>query len=367
MPRGLHVISTPSGFGGAERVLQALLREGERRHWDQVVLNPFAHEDRSKRLGAVLEASDYRAYPLKNAAGLARLRAWLVKQIDGFNPDLVHVHLFHAQVAVASNPRGGRPRFLTHHHGDVYAAQGRRVLCRIDRLAGARFDVVVAVSESVRRLLTNRYGYADEKVHVIPNGWEGRPDLRSAPPVDPTIICVGNFRREKGHDVLIRAFSTVRESLPNARLVLLGDGPLRDDLEHLAARLNLTSAVDFVGHVPDIWPHLARSQVCVVPSLSEALGLAALEGGAAARPVVASAVGGLHEVVRHGENGFLVPPGDPAALAVRIIELLSDRQLLVDMGQAGLRLAATKTADAMTSAYFALYEKHLARGGGDHN
>lgn len=359
MPRILHVISTPSGVGGAERILAVLLREGRRHDWEQAVLNPFADPDPAKRLGARLPEVQYEALPVRRTSGVLRMRRRLRAAIHDFEPDIIHAHLFHAAVAVASIRRTHAVRLLTHHHGDVYAQRGLKMRASLDRAATRRFDAVVAVSESVGRLLTT-WGCPPSRVHVIPNGWTGNPKPDARWPEVPTVACVANLRPEKGHDVLIEAFAVVRRSVPEARLVLVGDGPQRASLEELAARRDLVDAIDFVGYATDIWPYLADAHVCVLPSHSEALGMAALEAAAAGRPVVASDVGGLQEVVKDGQTGFLVAPRNPDAMAARILTLLRDDDLRARFGKAGRRFAEARTGDVMATGYFELYERYLS-------
>lgn len=357
MPRLVHVISTPRGVGGAERVLRALVDAGRASSWEQTVLHPFVAPDVDATLRDFLDAPDYRSFPANRPQEMPSLLRWLYRNLRDLRPDLMHVHLFHAAAATAVMPRRWGPRILTHHHGNVLAVQGRRLEARIDRAAGARFDVVVAVSEWVRRFLVEDYGYDRRKVHLIPNGWDGTPYLSRSPATAPTVTCVANLRPEKGVDILLRAFRTIRDEMPHARLVLVGDGKERRRLTALARELHLTEAVEFAGYATDVWTHLADAHVCVVPSRSEALGIAALEAMAAGRPVVASAVGGLPEVVRHDETGFLVPPERPDLLAARIAQVLRDAELRRSMGEAALSRAAGYAAEVMTKSYFDLYDE----------
>jgi glycogen(starch) synthase len=163
---------------------------------------------------------------------------------------------------------------------------------------------------------------------VVPNAIDLRRfgQLGSARDVD--VVFAGRLVHEKGPDVLLAALRHVRRPL---RVVVAGDGPCRSELVNYARRAGLD--VTFTGWLSatDLPALLSRAAVQVVPSRSEAQGIALLEGLAAGTPVVASRVGGIPEIVRHGENGWLVPPDDPLALARALDHALSERGALDTM------------------------------------
>ena len=143
----------------------------------------------------------------------------------------------------------------------------------------------------------------------------------------PTLLCLGRVVDDKGFDLAIRALAEIRRRVPAARLVVAGDGPARTALAHEAATLGLADAVEFTGWVrPDEVPSLLnRATVVLVPSRwQEAFGLVALQAAQMARPVVATDVGGLPEVVLDGSTGLIVPPESPAAIAEAVSALLED-------------------------------------------
>jgi glycosyltransferase involved in cell wall biosynthesis len=285
------------------------------------------------------------------------VRKWARERLQETGSDLVHVHLFHALVIVGSLPAGPSIRVLTHHHGDFLTAQRRRFEAALDRRFGRRFDRVVAVSDAVRDFLVARYSYPSERVITIRNGWEG--EIRPPSPHGAsTVVSVGNLRPEKGHSVLLRAVA----ELGDARLVIVGDGPLRSSLEREARSLGLADRVEFAGAVSDVWPYLARADVFVFPSLSEPLGIAVMEAMAAGLPVVASAVGGIPELVTDGVTGYLAPPGDHAALSVHLKALLGDPGTRASMGAAARARAEDFKMERTVDGYFELYDTLLERG-----
>jgi phosphatidylinositol alpha-1,6-mannosyltransferase len=152
--------------------------------------------------------------------------------------------------------------------------------------------------------------------------------------------------RRKGQDTLIRAWPVVRESVPEARLLLVGGGPDREHLEELASRTGVRDAVIFTGPVAwdDIPPYLDAADVFAMPCRTrrfglepEALGIVTLEASACGKPVVVGDSGGTPDTVRHGETGYLVDPYNPAAVGVRLAGLLTDTQHAAELGAAGRR------------------------------
>lgn len=353
-----HVISSPSGIGGAERVMLDLVQEGTERGWAQRVLHPFVAPD-ARELRELSPPTTYRALSGTRLRDVPRLWTWTNRELRGFRPEIVHVHLFHALVLVASLPRpSGAKLVLTHHHGSRYIDQPQPARELLDRVCGRRYDAVVAVSDSTRALLADHYRYPDSKLWTIPNGWSGAPRPRTGP-LDHRIVCVANLRRQKGHDVLLRAFAQVVRELTDAQLSLIGDGPLRDELQELAKRLGIAQQVHFQGSVDDVWPYLADADVFALASHYEPLGIAVLEAMAAGLPVVATRVGGLVGLIEPDVTGSLVQPDDPGALASSLVSLLSSPQTLDAMGAAARARASEHRAERMAAGYFELYDRLL--------
>jgi glycosyltransferase involved in cell wall biosynthesis len=356
--RIVQVISESRDRGGAANLMQALLRAGAERGWTQLVLNPFASSPPG--LGARCEGVRYRALAPHNVRAFPRARRWLRRHVVEFRPDIVHVHLVHAMFAVASVRLPGTATVLTHHHSRYLSEEGKGWAAKLEPLAARRFDRIVAPSESVRRFLLAEYGFPPSKVACIVNGWSGSPILDGRKLEVPTVVCVANFRPKKRHDLLLEAFARVRARIPDARLMLLGDGPLFEQVREQARRLDLEDSTEFPGLV-DIWPRLAGSHAFALPSDYEGLPLAVLEAMAAGIPVVASSVEGITDVVRDGVTGFLTPQGDVYALTDRLIRLLSDARLRDRMGRAGREAAKEATMDRCVARYFELFDEVRSR------
>jgi glycosyltransferase involved in cell wall biosynthesis len=364
VPRIAHLISTPSGFGGAEAVMVALLDGGGERGWEQVVLNPFARspgEELAKRCASF----GYEPFPLspRSPLGLPETLRWARRRLRELRPDVLQVYLPHALVLSAVLPRPtGTVAVLSHQHGRHFRATGRPLAAQVDRFAGRRMDHVVACSEAVRTFLVESYRYSPGHVSCIRNGWSGTPlKLRREP--SPTVICTANFRAQKGHPVLIEAFAKVVERLPEARLVLLGDGPELPAAKRLIEERRLSGKVDLPGPQADVWPWLAKAHVFALASHYEPLGIAVLEAMAAALPVVGTDVDGIAELVRPGVTGELVPPGDPAAMAQALTSLLGNPGAAMQMGIAGKAAAEGARMDVCVGGYYKLYERLLSERG----
>ncbi|MGH2747921.1 MAG: glycosyltransferase [Actinomycetota bacterium] len=352
-----HVISTPVGVGGAERVLQAVVAAGTERGWRQLVLNPFG-EDAPSLYPHADACASYRARRWIQMPALFR---WTKRNIEQFRPQIVHAHLFHALALVAAlRMRADTRRVLSHQHGNHFEMQGLRLRRHIDRFAVKRFDRVIAISRLVDGYLRDTYEYPGSKIRLIPNGWTGTP-LPRHQPAFPTVVSVGNLRPEKGHAVLLEAFAEVVTALAEARLVLVGGGMLEERLRRRTKELGLESHVEFAGPVEDVWPYLAAAHVFAFPSKHEMLGVAAMEAMAAGLPVVASDVGGIPEVVEDGVTGILVPPGDRLAWANAITRLLRSSQLRDEMGRRAVASADRWHVRHTVDGYYRLYEELLER------
>lgn len=358
MPRIVHVISARNTIGGAERVVRALVRAGDHIGFPQLVLNPFAAGPDMHRILPEGSPSSYEAGRADHLRELARVRGWLRTRLRDFEPEVIHSHLFHASAMVASLRREGRAvRVMTHHHGDIYQLQGSKWKRWVDRIVPTRFDTVVGVSAAVSDFLRNSYGLPTSQVVTIRNGWEGAPRSDVGKAGAPTIISIGNLRPEKGHETLLRAFVLVRRMVPDARLLIVGEGSERGSLEALRTQLGLGPEVQLLGTTEDIWPLLASSHVFALPSIVEQLGISAMEAMAAGLPVVASDVGGVSEIVSHGVTGLLVPPRNERALSSGLLELLLDPGSAEAMGDRAQESVRDMTMEKMSAEYMALYRR----------
>jgi glycosyltransferase involved in cell wall biosynthesis len=219
------------------------------------------------------------------------------------------------------------------------------------------FDMVVANSEAVRRRLLAE---GIDPVEVVWNGVPVRPPRTSLSPT-PTVLFAGRLVPEKGPDVAVQAFAQVARELPEALLVLAGDGPAAPGLRALIAELGLEDRVLMPGWLPhaELERRFGDAWVQAVPSRwQEPFGAVAAEAMMRGTAVVASASGGLPEIVQHEQSGLLVPTGDVAALAAALTRLLRDRELASGFGMAGRDIALARfSEDAYVDGHLRLYER----------
>jgi glycosyltransferase involved in cell wall biosynthesis len=231
-------------------------------------------------------------------------------------------------------------------------------------------DRIVAISDGVRKVLIED-GLDPNRIVVIRSGIDPQafdPNYPAGearrefgfPDRSPVIGCVAHFADHKGHRYLIEAAVRVAAAVPDVRFLLVGDGELRPKIELQIKELKLERHVILTGFRQDVPRLLAAMDVVVLSSHLEGLGTSLLDAMAMARPVVATRVGGIPEMVEDGLNGLLVPPRDPSALADALITLINRPDERKRMGQAGrARMLEKFSAEAMVAATEAVYRKIL--------
>ena len=284
--------------------------------------------------------------------------------------DLWHVHyaLPHATSAyLAQQILGARaPRVITTLHGtDITLVGNDPSYLPITRFSIERSDGVTAPSESLAQATRDNFGITRD-IEVIPNFVDtdrfspGPPLPEGAPPEPPMIVHSSNFRPLKRLDDVLAVFERVRRTR-HCRLALLGDGPERPRIEAEVHARGLQRDVHFFGEQLDVVGTLRRAQVFLLPSETESFGLAALEALSCGVPVVASRAGGLTEVVRDGEDGYLLPVGDVAGMAAAVGRILSDGTLHQRWSVSAREGAVSRFSRApMVTRYENYYERVLS-------
>jgi glycosyltransferase involved in cell wall biosynthesis len=341
--------------GGAEIVLGHLLAELDSSIEVSVlgVDRDVADTVASRRPGSPVSVVP----PVRNKADLGPIAAH-VRAVRDLRPDVLHVNLWSSwegQYAILAGLLNRRPVVAVEHivFGDQPPIQRvlRRALC-------SRLAAHVAVGDRVAREIEEMIGLARGSIETIHNGVPDLP-LDAVPrPSDGTLIgAVGRLVPQKGLDLLIRSVALLPDEVT---CVLIGDGPLRADLEQLAASLGVADRVLITGWVERPRDYMPVLDLVALPSRFEGFPLVALEAMLASRPLVATDVQSIPEAVEDGVTGFLVPPDDVGALTGALTEALSDRPRLEEMGRrARARALERFTAPTMARSYEALYRRLL--------
>ncbi len=290
--------------------------------------------------------------------------------------DLVHTHLLKADAAgaLAALATGRRRRLVSSKHNDEQILR-RPWVSRVHGWLGNVPERVIVLSDHVGRFV-RQFGRVDAaRMRRIYYGLDPAPfaAARTAPAdrrrelrasfgfqeQDTVMVCVARFAPQKAHDVLLRAFAAARGKEPGLRLLLVGDDPFGDGRERaqaLAGELGLGGACVFAGIRRDVPALMAASELFVMCSLWEGLGLVFLEAMATGLPVLATDVSAVPEVVVHGETGVLVPPADDAALAAAMVDLARDPDRRARLGRAGVeRVRARFGLERMVQETLAVY------------
>jgi glycosyltransferase involved in cell wall biosynthesis len=347
MPRRLRVFHLIKGLGrgGAETLLEQSLRFGDRDRfeygfgyflpWKNALAEPLRAEGAEV---VCFEASGNLSVLASVGRVVNHLRRW--------RADLVHCHLPLAAVVGRRAARRVRvPVVYTEHN----IQERHHWLTRWLNLATwSMQDRVIAVSDEVAASIAARRD-SDVPVVVVRNGVDSEhfdpqavdgASTRRSLGLDPQVPVVGTvagFTAKKKLDDWLAAAQAVLARRPEARFLLVGDGPLRRELEAKATTLGIGHAVFFLGLREDVRQYLAAMDVYLMTSLYEGLPVALLEAMAMRLPVVVTPVGGIPEVVRAGENGLLVEGGSPEAAAGAVLELLGDPDRAVRLGTEGRR------------------------------
>ena len=288
--------------------------------------------------------------------------------------DLLHVHyaIPHATSAWIAREmlreNGHDIEVITTLHGtDITIVGQDRSFHAITKFSIEKSDRITAVSQFLKEETFHAFGCAGCNVEVIHNFIDPRvydrsrytPVLKSGS--QKILMHVSNFRAVKRVRDVVQIFARVHEEIPS-RLVMVGDGPDRDDAEEEARTLGIDKSVHFLGKLDSVAPLLASADLFLLPSDRESFGLSALEALASGVPVVGCAVGGLPEVVRDGETGALCAPGDVDAMSRAALDILGDGNRWREMSTLAARDARARfSRDAVVAQYEALYEGTLVR------
>ncbi len=358
--------------GGAERLLVGLATHLDPARYRVTVCLTRPLTPEQAALGELLATDLARAdIPVVQLARNSRLSprafAQLVRLLREQRIEVLHAHKFGSNVWGTLLGRLARVPVVIAHE-QTWSYEGQRLRRTLDgQLIGRLASAFVAVSSADRERMIALEGVAAEKIVLIPNAYVPRPhqnggDLRAQLGIAPDAPLIGTaaiHRPQKALDVLLDAFARVAERVPGAELVIGGEGPRSDELRAHAARLPCARLIHFPGMLPDVGALLDTVDVAVMSSDFEGTPLFAFECMAHGTPLVATAVGGLPDVIEDGVSGLLVAPRDPVALADALLALLEDPTRRASLASAARPRLEDFTIERISERFAELYERLL--------
>ena len=362
-PLRVMFLLTSMPVGGAETLLVNLVRRFDRDRI-QPLIGCLKHKDELGELISaevpVFDALLRHKYDLAIVGRLKRL--FREQAIDAIVTVGAGDKMFWGRIAAQ---RAGVPVILSALHSTGWPDG----VGRLNRLLTGITDGFIAVAKQHAEFQVEQENFPSEKVFLIPNGidtnhfqfdpqrraiWRSKLKIAADSPV---VSIVAALRPEKNHALFLQAARSVSEHLPQARFVIAGDGPERAGLESLASKLGLANKVHFLGSVGDSVGVLSMSDLFALTSHNEASPVSIMEAFSCQRPVVAPAVGSIHETVLDGKNGYLVAAGDVAQTSLRWREILCQPSLARRFGEAGRKhIVENCSLEQMTLGYTNLIE-----------
>ena len=366
--RIVEVMATGTNGGAQEHVYSLVSRLNTARYEVRVV--SLSHGSSVRRL----QKAGIDTVVIDEPDDHLAVRA-LAEELGAFEPEIVHNHMFRAEVvgtkaAFQLGEKGcRRPAVIsTVHSSRVRCVEDRETLRQLTPL----MDRIIVVSKAIEQKVLDE-GRRGAPVSLIYNGVDLQRYSHQQPcctlhedyHIDPSAPIVGVVARlepEKGHRTLLEAWPLVLAAVPNAWLLVVGEGSERESLEAQAEMLGISHRVVFTGRREDVPAVTAALDVAVLPSYREAQGLSVLEAMALSRPVVASGVGGIPEMIVDEVSGLLVPPQDCDALAAAIVRLLTDHPMADTMARRGHDLVHERfCVELMVKSICDLYDEAALR------
>jgi glycosyltransferase involved in cell wall biosynthesis len=353
--------------GGAENHLLQLIPWLAEVGWESDLLVPSPRADHIRPLVAQFEEVCRRVavVPMHRDVSPSLLLR-LARLMRSRDYDLVHAHLVHADwhVALASVAAPRLTLVSTKHNHDRFREVAPFRLA--ESIAANRYDAIVAISESLREF-TKRWTRLRTPLVTVRYGLEAPrepPARQTGTGTGPLLLAVARLVPQKGLDVLLEAMKEIRREVPEARLLIAGEGSERPRLEGLIDDLELGGSVELLGLRRDVTQLMRSASLLVHPARFEGFGLVLLEAMREALPIVATRVGAIPEVVVDGRTGILVPPGDAMAFAGAVLRMLRDPDSTRRMGEQGFsRLTSTFSPEQMASATAEVYDQALSGRG----
>lgn len=357
----LHII-LDLGPGGVEKFLVDLLTTYNKNKFQMEVICLYPRKN--DIFEKVLDDAGVRVYYLDKIKYFD-IRMWykIGKIIKIFKPDVIHAHLFMIRYALIPSIIYNIPVKLHTVHVPMEKETKNYILRIMHKIAYKKCNFIpIAISDSVRNSIL---GYQKlNNVPVIYNGVDLDKYKNSNEVKEKEIfnlICVARFRPAKDHALLIDAFNIVCKSKTNVNLILVGEGPLRRDIEEKVKSLGIEDKVKFMGVRSDISNLLSKSDIFVLTSKFEGFGLVLIEAMACGLPIVSTNVGGIPEIVKNKVNGILIESRVCDEFAEGILKLLDNKKLRESMGEHSLNIVSKFDLRSTVKKYENLYEEQVLK------
>jgi len=277
-----------------------------------------------------------------------------------FKPDVVHTHLYVIRYTLLPALINRIPVMVHTIHNNIESKEQNKLGIFVEKIAYHYFGMVpVAISESVRVSIIKTYDMAKNHIPIIINGIDTSKyrEVKKCPKNNQSVrlIHIGRLNKQKNHALLIDSFKNVIDGGYDVKLIIVGDGELKEELIEKVNSLGISDKVTFLGIRSDIPELLQASDFFVFSSNWEGLPLVVLEAMSAGLPIVSTKVGGIPEIVQDNVNGVLVEPGNQEMLVEAITKLLTDKQKLVQMGRKSRELASQYDVKQTQQNYEQLY------------
>jgi len=342
-------------FGGAETMCENLCYAQKKLGHDVVVVSLYPERT---PISQRMEAAGVRIVYLDKKLGMdVSMVPKLLRLMKQEKPDVVHTHLDVVKYAAAAAKMAGIRRCVHTVH-NVAQKEAEGLAQKINKVYFRMgWTKPVALSPEVRRTIAQVYGMPEHEIPVIYNGVDlsrCSPKMDYADRETMLLLHIGRFNEQKNHEGLLRSFRRLLEKHPQCRLRLVGDGELKSDMEKLARELGIAGSVEFSGSQSDVHPFLQSADLFLLPSNYEGMPMTIIEAMGTGLPIVATAVGGVPDMVENQVSALLTPC-DEQAVCDACDKLLADAQLRERLGRNALAGSVKFSAEQMAKNYCNFY------------
>ncbi|MBS5386560.1 MAG: glycosyltransferase [Clostridiales bacterium] len=346
------------GMGGAENITVNIAQYINKEKFDVKIISMFSEKYCVDKYKNIISKYKIPIIYLNKKPGLdLNIIFRLVSILRKERPDILHSHRYSCVYALI-------PSIICRVHGRLHTVHNiadkeiPRVYRKLMKIAYHFLRVTaVAINEGVKDSIIECYKLESNIVPIIKNGVDISKFYSGKKNETVTLINVGRFSPQKNHMLLIKCLANVLKYTRNIKLILIGEGELKDKIEQFVRELGITENVYFTGNISNVEEYLASADIYVMTSDYEGLPLSVIEAMAAGLPIISTKAGGVVNLIKDGQNGVLIDVGDEAAFSRVMIDLIEDPEKRIKMGKESQELAREYSVERMVGEYEALYLK----------